>query len=100
MILSWCLKAAPDAMRAVKAEFPRVRLTCGRSDVSFGMPLRSVLSQAFMVLAIACGLDSAISDPESRGLKAASMAAEALLGMERRCLWLNKACRAKSIGPI
>jgi 5-methyltetrahydrofolate--homocysteine methyltransferase len=88
-----------ETMRAVKAEFPDVHLTCGHSNVSFGMPLRSVVNQAFMVLTIAAGLDSAITDPENRELKAAFMAAEALLGLDRHCLRFNKAFRSKKIGP-
>ena len=88
------------AMRAVRAEFPRVHLTCGHSNISFGMPLRSVLNQAFMALTIEAGLDTAISDPENRDLKAMAMAAEALLGMDRHCLKFNRAFRAKQIGPV
>jgi len=64
------------------------------------MPLRSVLNQAFMALTIEAGLDTAISDPENRDLKAMAMAAEALLGMDRHCLKFNRAFRAKQIGPV
>lgn len=89
-----------DTMRAIKAEFPQVHLTCGHSNISFGMPLRSVLNQAFMALTIQAGLDTAISDPENRDLKAMAMAAEALMGMDRHCLRFNRAFRAKQIGPL
>lgn len=88
-----------DAMRAIKAEFPQVHLTCGHSNISFGLPLRSTLNQAFMALTIAAGLDSAISDPENRDLKAMTLATEVLLGMDRHCLKFNRAFRAKQIGP-
>lgn len=88
-----------DTMRAIKAEFPKVHLTCGHSNISFGLPLRSTLNQAFMALTIAAGLDSAISDPENRDLKAMALATEALLGMDRHCLKFNRAFRGKQIGP-
>ncbi|MDR2442740.1 MAG: dihydropteroate synthase [Deltaproteobacteria bacterium] len=89
-----------DTIKAIKSEFPKVHQTCGHSNISFGMPLRSIINQSFMALTIYAGLDSAISDPENRDLKAATMATEALLGMDRHCLKFNKAFRAKQIGPI
>ncbi len=89
-----------DTIRAIKAEFPKVHMTCGHSNISFGMPLRSVLNQAFMALTIEAGLDTAISDPENRDLKAMAMATEALMGMDRHCLKFNKAFRSKQIGPL
>ena len=89
-----------DTIRAVRGEFPKVHLTCGHSNISFGMPLRSTLNQAFMALTIQAGLDTAISDPENRDLKAMALAAEALLGRDRHCLKFNRAFRAKQIGPL
>lgn len=90
--------AALNTMRAVKKEFPAVHLTCGHSNISFGMPLRPVLNQAFMALTIEAGLDTAISDPENRDMKAIALATEALLGQDRHCLKFNRAFRAKQIG--
>jgi 5-methyltetrahydrofolate--homocysteine methyltransferase len=89
-----------ETIKAVKAEFPEVHLTCGHSNISFGMPLRSIINQNFMALTIQAGLDSAISDPENRDLKAAVLATEALLGLDRHCLKFNKAYRTKQIGPL
>ncbi|MDR1656837.1 MAG: dihydropteroate synthase [Deltaproteobacteria bacterium] len=89
-----------DTIKAVRDEFPKAHLTCGHSNISFGMPLRSIINQSFMALTIYAGLDSAISDPENRELKAATMATEALLGRDRHCLKFNKAFRAKQIGPL
>ncbi|MDR1487756.1 MAG: dihydropteroate synthase [Deltaproteobacteria bacterium] len=89
-----------DTIKAVKSEFPEVHLTCGHSNISFGMPLRSIINQSFMALTIYAGLDSAISDPENRELKAATLATEALLGADRHCMKFNRAYRAKQIGPL
>ena len=89
-----------ETMAAVKSEFPEAHLTCGHSNISFGMPLRSVINQAFMVLTVAAGLDSAIVDPENRDLVAMMMAAETLLGRDRRCMKFNRAARAGKIGPL
>jgi 5-methyltetrahydrofolate--homocysteine methyltransferase len=88
-----------DTMTSVKQEFPKVKLTCGHSNISYGMPLRSMVNQAFMVLTVAAGLDSAIVDPEKRDLIGMIMATEALLGQDRHCLKFNRAFRAGKIGP-
>jgi 5-methyltetrahydrofolate corrinoid/iron sulfur protein methyltransferase len=88
-----------DTCRKIKDEFPNVHLTCGLSNISFGMPLRSILNQAFMVLAIQAGMDSVIINPEEREMRGIMMAAETLVGKDRHCMNFNRAFRAKRIGP-
>jgi len=63
------------------------------------MPLRPILNQAFMVLAVQAGIDSAIINPEERELRAIMMAAETLVGKDRHCMNFNRAFRAGKIGP-
>ena len=41
----------------------RVNTTCGASNVSFGLPNRTILNAAFLPMAIASGLTSAITSP-------------------------------------
>ncbi len=88
-----------DTCRKIKAEFPEVHLTCGLSNISFGMPLRSLLNQAFLVLAMQAGMDSVIVNPEERELRGILLAAETVLGKDRHCLNFNRAYRAGRIGP-
>jgi len=90
---------ALETCRKIKEEFPGVHLTCGLSNISFGMPLRSLLNRTFLVLAIQAGMDSAIINPEDRELRGIMMAAETLLGKDRHCLNFNRAFRAGKIGP-
>ncbi|MGA2403235.1 MAG: dihydropteroate synthase [Syntrophobacteraceae bacterium] len=87
-----------ETCRKIREEFPGVHLTCGLSNISFGMPLRSILNQAFVVLAIQAGMDSAIVNPEERELRGIMMAAETVLGKDRHCLNFNRAFRAGKIG--
>jgi len=89
-----------ETCRKVREEFPKIHLTCGLSNISFGMPLRSALNQAFIVLAIQAGMDSVIINPEERELRAIMMAAETVLGKDRHCLNFNRAFRAGKIGPL
>jgi 5-methyltetrahydrofolate--homocysteine methyltransferase len=88
-----------QTIRDIRAAFPEVHITCGLSNISYGMPLRSLINRYFMAMAIQAGLDSAIINPGDRELKEAMMAAEMLMGLDRYCLNFNRAFRAKLIGP-
>ena len=88
-----------ETCRRIRQEFPNVHLTCGLSNISFGMPLRSVLNQAFIVLTMQAGMDSVIVNPEERELRSIMMAAETILGKDRHCMNFNRAFRAGKIGP-
>ncbi len=81
-------------VRAVKAEFPQVHFTSGLSNVSFGLPVRSLINRAFLTLMLEAGLDTAILDPLDRELRKAMLAAEAVLGIDRHCLNYTRAYRA------
>jgi len=83
-----------DTMRAIRREFPDVRLTVGLSNISFGLPARSYINRVFLTLALAAGLDSAIIDPLDRELRAVLVAAELVLGRDRYCLNYTRAYRA------
>ncbi|MBN1991190.1 MAG: dihydropteroate synthase [Anaerolineae bacterium] len=83
-----------DAIRAVHTAYPDVHFTAGLSNISFGLPARSFINRAFLTLALAAGLDSAILDPLDRELKAALLAAALVLGRDRHCLNYTRAYRA------
>jgi cobalamin-dependent methionine synthase I len=85
---------ALDTMRAVRAEFPDVHIASGLSNVSFGLPVRTLINQAFLTLALEAGLDTAILDPLDRELRKALLAAEVALGRDRYCLNYIRAYRA------
>jgi 5-methyltetrahydrofolate--homocysteine methyltransferase len=56
-----------------------VNMTLGASNVSFGMPERDRIGSAFLPMAMATGLTSAIMDARSPGLVRAVKAADLLL---------------------
>ena len=60
-----------------------VNSTCGASNVSFGMPDRERINAAFLPMAIAAGLTSAITNPLAAEVKAAIMAADVLMGHDQ-----------------
>ncbi len=57
-----------------------VNTTCGASNVSFGLPHRDGINAAFLPMAIAAGLTSAITNPLTAEVRAAVMAADVLMG--------------------
>ena len=83
-----------DTIRAIREEFPDAHLTMGLSNISFGLPARSYINRAFLTLALAAGLDSAILDPLDREMMAALAAAELVLGRDHHCLNYTRAYRA------
>ncbi|MDH3306546.1 MAG: dihydropteroate synthase [Acidimicrobiia bacterium] len=60
-----------------------VNTTCGASNVSFGLPSRNGINAAFLTMAMASGMTSAITNPLHAEVKAAVMAGDVLLGHDR-----------------
>lgn len=83
-----------DTIRAIRSEFPEAHITCGLSNISFGLPARSYINRVFLSLAMAAGLDSAILDPMDPEIKTTLLATELLLGRDRYCLNYTRAYRA------
>ncbi|MBS0013091.1 MAG: methyltetrahydrofolate cobalamin methyltransferase [Desulfobacterales bacterium] len=74
-----------NAVDAIMTEFPGVHTICGLSNISYGLPERKLLNQAFMVMAICKGLDSAIINPLDKRMMANVYAAETLAGRDEFC---------------
>jgi cobalamin-dependent methionine synthase I len=72
-------------LRAFKETWPDVHCSAGISNVSHGLPKRKVLNQAFVVMCIEAGLDTAILDPNDGILMQLVLAAEALVGKDPLC---------------
>ena len=68
-----------ETMRRIRDEFG-VNMTCGASNVSFGMPGRHTLGAAFLPMAMTAGLTSAIMDTRTPQIVEAVKAADLLLG--------------------
>jgi 5-methyltetrahydrofolate--homocysteine methyltransferase len=69
----------------------KVNSTCGASNVSFGLPHRAGINGAYLAMAMASGLTSAITNPIAPGVREAVMAADVLLGNDRDAArWIRK----------
>jgi 5-methyltetrahydrofolate--homocysteine methyltransferase len=68
-----------------------VNTTCGASNVSFGLPNRPGLNAAFLPMAIASGLTSAITSPLHAEMLQAVKAADVMMGNDPHCAsWIAR----------
>ena len=68
-----------------------VNSTCGASNVSFGLPNREGINGAFLAMAMASGLTSAITNPLLVEVRQSVMAADVLLGNDPECgRWIRR----------
>jgi len=74
-----------DTIKEIKKRFPGSKTMVGLSNISFGLPMREVLNNNFLVLCMGAGLDAAILDPTNNHTMFALRAADALLGHDDYC---------------
>jgi 5-methyltetrahydrofolate--homocysteine methyltransferase len=72
--------------------------TCGASNVSFGLPSRMPLNAAFIAMAIANGLTSAIVNPLHAEIKQTILAADVMMGRDENCAAWISANRQETAG--
>ena len=69
----------------------KVNTTCGASNVSFGLPNRDGVNAAFLTMAMASGLTSAITNPLHDSIIQAVMGGDVMLGKDSNCAnWIRK----------
>ncbi len=76
---------ALETIRQMRMEFPNTHIACGLSNISFHLPARKLMNQAFLVAAISAGMDGAIIDPLDKRLMSMVYASEALFGHDKHC---------------
>lgn len=82
-----------DTIYAIKQKYPKVHGICGLSNISYGLPNRKVLNQAFMIQAMTMGMDGYILDPLDKSMMGFVYASQALLGKDQFCMQYLKAHR-------
>ncbi len=88
-----------EAVSRIRAKYPEVHISCGVSNVSFGLPVRKILNEVFLIMLMSRGLDTAIVDPCQEGLVARVIAAKALGGMDNYCAEYLRAFREGRLEP-
>ncbi len=87
-----------DVMAKIKAQYPAIHLTGAASNISYNLPARKMVNQAFVVLAMNAGMDSVILDPLNRDMMGLIYATEALLGNDEYCIEYINAYRQGLFG--
>lgn len=79
--------AGADALAVISylSANTKAHIVCGLSNISYGIPARPYVNRAFLIAAMAAGLDAAICDPLDRELMRLCLAAEAMLGRDEYC---------------
>ena len=90
-------RAVINATREVKRRFgdKGVKTSVGLSNVSFGLPKRTLLNQAFLAMLLEAGLDMAVIDPKDEGMMDILRASEAIIGTDQNCLKYMRHVRSK-----
>jgi 5-methyltetrahydrofolate--homocysteine methyltransferase len=83
-----------DAMTLVRQELG-VNLNLGASNVSFGLPDRKIINVAYLALAIARGLTTAITDPTVPEIQTTLLACDLLMGRDEYAMRWIKAFRKR-----
>ena len=69
----------------------KVNTTCGASNVSFGLPNRNGINSAFLTMAIASGLTSAITNPLHESVMQSVLGADVMMGNDPNCVrWITR----------
>jgi 5-methyltetrahydrofolate--homocysteine methyltransferase len=78
-----------DLVKRLRIEL-QVNTTCGASNLSFGLPNRTGLNAAFIGMAIASGMTSAITNPLHADLMQAIRGANVVMGHDPECMaWIS-----------
>jgi 5-methyltetrahydrofolate--homocysteine methyltransferase len=94
--LSTSDKGGLDVVRTVRyigQKYPNIHTICGMSNVSYGLPQRKVLNQAYLVQLMSAGMDGFILDPLDLRLMSLYYASQALLSQDPHCMQYLKAYR-------
>jgi len=86
-----------ETVRSIKERWGAlgVKSSVGLSNVSFGLPRRSVINRAFLAMLLLAGLDAALINPTDKGIMEILRASEALLGIDAYCMQYIKYMRGK-----
>ena len=88
-----------NCISAIKKIFPGAKTVTGLSNISYGLPARSLLNVGFLYMAMFAGLDAVIMDPLVEEQMKAIRAGEVLIGKDRHCRRYTRAFRLRSQEP-
>jgi len=84
-----------NTVEAIMTRFNGVHTMCGLSNISYGLPERKFMNQAFAIMAIGKGLDGLIINPLDKMMMASLITAQTLAGRDAYCVKYLKGFRNK-----
>jgi 5-methyltetrahydrofolate--homocysteine methyltransferase len=87
-------RVALETTRRLREEFPDNNITGGASNVSFGMPARSILNAHFLSTAFTLGMNMPITDPTNPKYSFALLSGNIFLGRDRKLRTFMRTYRA------
>jgi cobalamin-dependent methionine synthase I len=78
----------------IKQAFPKVRTLCGASNVSFGMPDRSLLNRVTAVMMAAHGMEGFLTNVRDQKMMATLRVCQTMLGEDPMCMNMMRHYRA------
>jgi 5-methyltetrahydrofolate--homocysteine methyltransferase len=88
-----------ETMRLIREELGN-NMTCGASNVSFGLPDRPTVNAAFLPLAMDAGLTCAITNPLEAQVRRAILAGDLLLGHDEYAMRWIASFRAEQAARV
>lgn len=87
MTVSSDQKASLETLKVIEYAAKQLKTSSilGLSNISFGLPERQWLNSAFLMMAMAKGLNMAIANPSSENLMELKMAGDVLIGRDANC---------------
>lgn len=82
-----------ETTRELKTRYPDAKTIMGLSNISYGLPNRSMISRAFLLMVVASGLDAAILNPLDKRTVTLARVADMLVGSDPGCRQYIKAHR-------
>lgn len=73
-----------ETLRRIRDELG-CKSVLGVSNISFGLPQREIINSAFFTMAMECGLNGAIINPNSEAMMRAYYSFNALMGLDAQC---------------
>jgi len=73
------------ALEQIKSRYPGVNTVLGLSNISYGLPCRSLVNRAFLLMAAYAGLDAVILDPLDAKMMSLIKMADMLTGKDASC---------------
>ena len=82
-----------ETIEQIKIKYPQAKTVVGLSNISYGLPQRKLVNQAFLLMLMYAGLDSVIMNPQHKIIIGGVKLGQMLLGKDAHCKGYLKAYR-------